>query len=463
MNSEGNKNTYGKVIDLINEDNENQSFLLKEDSLLKFKDIAKMSLYLGAKSIGGPREHVKLIRDEIVEKNGNMNALTFQNILEVCRLLPGYSSSNFLAAICTVNTKSIKGGIIALLCYNFPAIISLLIVTTLFNIIKYNLRPKVTNYNPDAQYFNLHDEAFLFSLMALAAGIVQASLALLLSNSYDISKKLSNTCFQVTLILFAGALYYFKSSYYLIVTTMVICGFLTILKGDHDYLFGTHDEKTDNIPYTGFLCLFIYFILFIVVYILNCIFSNRYTILAESSLRMGAISLGEGHVIVPIMLGEYKDSMEEAEVINGYAIVSLLPGSLLNISTYAGVVISNIIGGLISGIAIFIPGFLFILTALPIIKSIKMSANLQHFIRGANSAAIGFIFSCAIKLWIDSCFVNKYTHAIAGTLNVIFCVFLSQNFNIHKTNVLIIGAVLNLTAEIIHYLTTSKSMKMRLF
>ena len=92
-----------------------------------------------------------------------------------------------------------------------------------------------------------------------------------------------------------------------------------------------------------------------------------------------------------------------------------------------------------------------------------MSANFQHFIRGANSAAIGFIFSCAIKLWIDSCFVNKYTHEITGTLNVIFCVFLSQNFNIHKTTVLIIGAMLNVAAEIIHYLMTSKSMKIKLF
>ena len=233
---------------------------------------------------------------------------------------------------------------------------------------------------------------------------------------------------------------------------MIVCGFLSILKGDQDYLFGTthsKDKTLKEIPFIGAMCLILFAFIFILICTLNHIFKNDYTCLAESFLRMGAISIGEGHVIVPMILCEYKALLEEAEVLNGYALVSLLPGSLLNIAAYSGVVISNIVGGLISGVIIFVPGFLFMLAALPIIKKIKSSTNFQFFIRGANSAAIGFIFACTIKLWIDSCFVNKYTNEISGTLIVLLCIFLSNNFPIHKTNILLVGAIVNLLKKLL--------------
>jgi chromate transport protein ChrA len=145
--------------------------------------------------------------------------------------------------------------------------------------------------------------------------------------------------------------------------------------------------------------------------------------------------------------------MEESEVLNGYALVSLLPGSLFNISTYTGVITSNsLIGGLIGGFFVYIPGYLLILFCLPYIKNIRNNNKFQYFIRGANSSALGFIFSVAIDLWIDSCFVNPYTDPIMGTLIMFFCIILINLFKIHKTIILLIGTSLNLILRICYNL-----------
>ncbi len=464
---ENKESQYINIVNMMEGDGEeNQTLIMKEEVPLTYKKIAELSFRLGIISIGGPDEQEKLIKDTIVNKNNHLTEETFGDILELCLLLPGYSSSNLLAALCTVNKKNVFGGLVAIFCFNLPSLIAIILCSIVIDLIEYNVRPRVSHYNPDAKYFNLHDEAFLFSLMALAAGIVQAALALLISSTFNISKKLSNSKFQLTLLLISGGIYYFGGSYILMIIIMIACGVLSIVKGDQDYLFGTthsKDKTLKEIPFTGLMCLILFAFIFIFISTLNHIFNNDYTYLAESFLRMGAISIGEGHVIVPMILCEYKRLMEEAEVLNGYALVSLLPGSLLNIAAYSGVVISNIIGGIISGVMIFVPGFLFMLAALPTIKKIKSSTNFQFFIRGANSAAIGFIFSCTIKLWIDSCFVNKYTNEISGTLIVLLCIFLSNNFPIHKTNILLVGAILNLLEEVISYIIKSKSLKFRLF
>ena len=196
---------------------------------------------------------------------------------------------------------------------------------------------------------------------------------------------------------------------------------------------------------------------------LNGLLQNSYTFLAESFLRIGSISIGGGLVIIPILFSEFGKLMEEAEVLNGYALVSLLPGTLLNIGYYSGVIMTNLLGGIIGGIMVYVPGFFFMLSAFPKMGDIKKNLSFQYFIRGANSAAAGFIFACTIKLWIDSCFVNKYTNPIYGTLNVVACFVLSELSKYNKSVVLICGALINFSAEVLNYMVKNKSLKIHLF
>ena len=104
---DGKKETeYTNLLDMIeNDKEESQTIIMKEEVPLTYKKIAELSFHLGITSIGGPDEQKKLIKDAIVNKNNHLTEETFDNILELCLLLPGYSSSNLLAALCTVNKK----------------------------------------------------------------------------------------------------------------------------------------------------------------------------------------------------------------------------------------------------------------------------------------------------------------------------------------------------------------------
>lgn len=447
------RDDYKALTDMMDNEQDEaimQTLLTREEVKLTNKDIAKLALNLGVTSFGGPLDHQQSIKQIIVKDNNYIKEKDYNSLLELCLLLPGYNSSIFLSALCIVNTKQISSGIIAILCYNLPSVLVIFILSPLMNMVKHEIRPQMFNQNPDAKYFSLIHDTFLFSLMALGAGIAQAALSLLLCYSITISKKLSNSAFQICLLLISGGIYFWDANYSILIATMFICGVASIIKGDHDYIFELNPstKKFDGIHYTGSICLALFFVILFTLIGINSRFINQYTSIGESFLRIGVISIGEGHAIIPLILSEYKAIVEEAEVLNGYAFVRILPSSLFNISSYIGVISLNIIGGIISWICILIPGFLCMLSALPYIDQIKSNINFQFFIRGANSCAIGFIFAASAKLWIDSCYVNPYTSFTIGTINVFCCCLLSGLCGLHTTIIIIIGAIVNLLSEI---------------
>lgn len=412
------------------------------------KTLCELSLKLGCISFGGAQAHQDLIRYKFVKENKYLTDKHFNHILNLCLVLPGYSSSTLLAAIAAIKRKSVLGGLLALLLFNIPSLVAVLVFTLIIKTIKLEIHSEVSNYNPNVAYFSIENNNFYFALMIVSSGIIQAALGLMIHSAYTLGRKLSNSAFQFSLLLFAGVIYYLIPNYTLMVLIIILCGLASAFKGDHDYLldhsdvFG-FDYKISQVKYAGLPCLIIFFCVYIILYIADFLTNNLYFFLFESFYRIGTLSFSEGNVIIPMILTEYtnKNLLEEAEVLNGYALVSLLPGSMFNMAAFSGVMCLNVIGGIIANIAIFMPGFLFVFAALPFMNRIKSSNFIQFFIRGANSASIGMVFTAAVKLWIDSCFVNPYTNPIVGTLNVLICYVLVEAFKIHKPYVVIFGAM----------------------
>lgn len=408
-------------------------------------DIGKLSFYLGCLSFGGPTAHQQLFYEKFVIENKYISDKHFRHILSLSLILPGYSSSTLLGAISAVKTKSIFVGYIALFIFNFPSLMAILISAFMIKYIKTEIHSDIKDPIPDRAYFTFNSHPFFFIIMVISSGIIQGSLGLMIHSAHMLSKKLSNSAFQFILLVLSGMIYYLVPSFTLIVGLIFFCGVLSLIKGDHDYLLDQSNTAVDysKIKFTGAPCLILFFLLYLASYLWNYLWPNIYNMLLESFYRIGSLSIGEGHVIIPMILTEFtsKNLVEEADVLNGYALASLLPGSMFNISAYSGVICRNILGGLIAGISIFLPGFLFIMAALPYINKIKSSNQIQFFIRGANSAAIGFLYTAALRLWIDSCFVNPYTNPISGSLNVITCYIIVEAFKLHKLIVIMFGGV----------------------
>jgi chromate transporter len=426
-----------------------------EELMLTKTSIWHMSFWLGCISFGGPNDHQDLIKEKFVEKNKYFTIKQFDHLLNLCLVLPGYSSSQFLSLICAIKNKSVFGGIISSIAFNLPSLVAILVISLILKLIKFQIyKDQITNddltqIKPNFAYFNINDHMWLFTLMILSSGICQGALALLIQAAFNLSKKVSNSNFQLGILISAAILYLIFHNFMFMVILLILGGIVSTFKGDHDYLFDQPNIEIDfkDIKFKGIPCLITFMVLFLTFYILDFSLHNIYIFTVECFLKIGALSFGEGHVIIPMILTEYSHDnlLEEAEILNGYTLVSLLPGPMFNVAGYVGVLttsfLNGLIGGLLASFAIFIPGFLFAFTALPYINQIRKSHFFQFFIRGCNSAAIGFVYTAAFKLWIDSCFVNPYSNPVIGTLNIILCFVLADAFKIHKPFVIIFGAI----------------------
>jgi chromate transporter len=80
------------------------------------------------------------------------------------------------------------------------------------------------------------------------------------------------------------------------------------------------------------------------------------------------------------------------------AIGMLSPGPVVITATFVGYLVAGFWGSLVSTIGIFLPSFLLILIAAPILRRHRGNANVQGFIKGAYAAAIGTILGACVLL-----------------------------------------------------------------
>jgi chromate transporter len=118
-------------------------------------------------------------------------------------------------------------------------------------------------------------------------------------------------------------------------------------------------------------------------------------------LKAGALTFGSGLVIVPFLqqglVTEYA-WLNEREFLIAVAVGMISPGPVVITATFVGYLVAGFWGSLVSTIGIFLPSFLLVLIAAPIVARHRGDANLQGFIKGAYGAAIGTILGACVLL-----------------------------------------------------------------
>jgi chromate transporter len=118
-------------------------------------------------------------------------------------------------------------------------------------------------------------------------------------------------------------------------------------------------------------------------------------------LKADALTFGSGLVIVPFLqqglVTEY-GWLKEREFLVAVAVGMISPGPVVITATFVGYLVAGFWGSLVSTIGIFLPSFLLVLIAAPIVARHRGDANLQGFIKGAYGAAIGTILGACLLL-----------------------------------------------------------------
>jgi chromate transporter len=118
-------------------------------------------------------------------------------------------------------------------------------------------------------------------------------------------------------------------------------------------------------------------------------------------LKAGSLTFGSGLVIVPFLeqgLVQQYNWLDERQFLVAVAVGMISPGPVVITATFVGYVVAGFWGSLVSTIGIFLPSFLLVLIAAPILARHRGNANVQGFVKGAYGAAIGTILGACILL-----------------------------------------------------------------
>lgn len=118
-------------------------------------------------------------------------------------------------------------------------------------------------------------------------------------------------------------------------------------------------------------------------------------------LKAGALTFGSGLVIVPFLEnGIVRETgwLNEQEFLVAVAIGMISPGPVVITATFVGYLVAGVWGSLFSTVGIFLPSFLLILVAAPMLRRHRDNPNVRGFVKGAYGAAIGTILGASILL-----------------------------------------------------------------
>ena len=118
-------------------------------------------------------------------------------------------------------------------------------------------------------------------------------------------------------------------------------------------------------------------------------------------LKAGSLTFGSGLVIVPFLeqgLVQQYGWLDERQFLIAVAVGMISPGPVVITATFVGYLVAGFRGSLVSTIGIFLPSFILVLVAAPLLAKYRTNRNVQGFVKGAYAAAIGTILGACILL-----------------------------------------------------------------
>ncbi len=118
-------------------------------------------------------------------------------------------------------------------------------------------------------------------------------------------------------------------------------------------------------------------------------------------LKAGSLTFGSGLVIVPFLeqgLVQQYGWLDQRQFLIAVAVGMISPGPVVITATFVGYLVAGFWGSLVSTVGIFLPSFILVLVAAPLLAKYRGNPNVQGFVKGAYAAAIGTILGACILL-----------------------------------------------------------------
>ncbi len=333
-------------------------------------EVLVVFLKLGMTSFGGPVAHLGYFRDELVIRRGWLSEVAYADLVALCQFLPGPASSQVGFALGLMRAGW-PGAFAAFLGFTLPSALIL----------------------------------FGFALTAAAIagpvgvgalnGLKIVAVAIVAQAVWGMARSLCPDRERATIAVGAVAVLALLPGAFGMVGAIVLGAGAGLVLGRAAATPAGGHLAVPVSPAVGAWALAV----FLGLLLLLPAVSGQAQALAvlDSFFRAGALVFGGGHVVLPLLEAEVVHAgwVGRDSFLAGYGAAQAVPGPLFTFAAYLGAVLgptpNGIAGALLALLAIFLPGFLLLIAALPFWDRLRTRPRAQTAMQGANAAVVGIL------------------------------------------------------------------------
>jgi chromate transporter len=363
---------------------------IKTSTFLKDVLICSLGAY------GGPEAHYGVITDQMVIKKKYLTEEELVELIALTGVLPGPSSTQTITSI-GYKIGGAKLAFLTLLVWALPAIAFMTVLSFLY------IFMREANIDRDVLRF----------IGPMAVGFIAVA-------AYRIGRKVIKNKLTLALFLFGAVITFFFRQAWVFPLVLIFGGIVVVLASKEKALW---NHVKLNPPWR-------YLIIFVsiatITLFTGLFIHSNILFLFSSFYRYGYLVIGGGQVVIPYMyadLVEINQFMTSQEFLTGFGIVQGIPGPMFSFSAYAGGLaaqdggpIIQVLGALVSGIGIFLPGTLLIFFVYPVWENLKKIKGIKISLTGITAVAGGLITTAAIVLMRSNGFLLENFIVLALTV-----------------------------------------------
>jgi chromate transporter len=339
-------------------------------------------LKLGCTAFGGPIAHLAYFRAEFVVHRQWLTEQTYAELVALCQFLPGPASSQVGIAI-GLTRGGYLGALAAWLGFTLPSALMLILLALGYD----HLSSTIPN-------------GIIIGLKIVAVAVVMQAL-------WGMSKQFCTNRTQIGLMIFSAGLVLINQTILSQIGVLLFSATIGLLCLNQDRpepiepLLIHLSKMASALWATVFISLLI---------LLPILASNSSTLtLIDSFFRTGSLVFGGGHVVLPLLQTEMVSTghVTQDAFVAGYGLTQAMPGPLFTFAGFLGASQhsspTGLVGALIALVAIFIPSFLLIFTALPLWGSLRNQPKMTGALLGINAGVVGLLLAALYDpVWISA-------------------------------------------------------------
>jgi chromate transporter len=327
---------------------------------------------------GGPETHISVFIDQMVEKRGYLSEPELIELVALCSILPGPTSTQTIVSI-GHKMGGPKLALLTMLVWALPVLTVMGVLSFIYQFF-------------DAQ--NISRDVLRF-VGPMAVGFIVVA-------AVRIGRKVVVDIPTAMLMIAAAGVTYLIREPWIFPVLLLAGGLVALAIGREPGMWNPVKVR----PPWRYLGVFTFLALGGIL--AASIFDGRLVQLFESFYRYGYLVFGGGQVVVPVMhseLVEVRNYLTNSEFLTGYGLVQGLPGPMFSFAAYAGGMAARgasalvqVAGAVIGGIGIFLPGLLLIFFVYPLWEDLKQIKAVRISLKGINAVAGGLIAVAAVIL-----------------------------------------------------------------